>query len=188
MKRLFLASVASALAIGFAAAQQTGPMPGMDMKPGAETKPGMGMGMMPGMGMQTKPGMGMHGMDMKPDMGVDTKPGMGMPGMGMETKPGMDMKSGMDTKMAPNPSESVSTKGYQAAMMKMMEGMPMTKYTGDADIDFMSQMRAHHQGAIDMAKIVLVNGKDTEVKKLALDIITAQEKEIATINAWLKAK
>ena len=64
----------------------------------------------------------------------------------------------------------------------------MMKFTGDADIDFMSQMRAHHQVAVDMANVVLANGKDAEVKKLAQDIVTAQEKEIATINAWLKAK
>ena len=103
--------------------------------------------------------------------------------------PGVDMKSCMDMKMmAPDPSDSASTKGYKAAMMEMMAGMPMTKFTGDADLDFMSQMRTHHQAAIDMAKIVLANGKDAEVKKLAQDIVTAQEKEIVTINAWLKAK
>ena len=103
--------------------------------------------------------------------------------------PGMDMKSGMDNKMMDtNPSDSASTKGYKAAMMKMTEGMPMMEFTGDADFDFMSKMRAHHQGAIDMAKVVLVNGKDAEVKKLAQDIVAAQEKEILTINASLKAK
>ena len=103
--------------------------------------------------------------------------------------PGMDMKSGMDMKMkAPNPNDPASTKGYKAAMMKMMEGMPMMKFTGDADLDFMSHMRPHHQGAIDVAKVVLANGKDPAVKKLAQDIVTAQEKEIATIDAWLKAK
>lgn len=126
MKRLVLASVASAFVIGIAIAQQPAPMPGMDMKSGK------------------------------------------------------DMKM-----MAPNPSDSASTKGYKTAMMKMMEDMPM-KFTGDADLDFMNQMRAHHQGAIDMAKIALANGKDTEVKKLAQDIVAAQESEIATINAWLK--
>ncbi len=103
--------------------------------------------------------------------------------------PGMDMK-GMDMKMmAPNTDDSPSTKAYKAAMMKMMmEGMPMMKFTGDADIDFMTHMRMHHQGAIDMAKVVLAHGKDAEVKKLAQDIVTAQEKEIATIDTWLKAK
>ena len=102
---------------------------------------------------------------------------------------GMDMKC-MDMKMmAPNPDDSPSTKAYKAAMMKMMmEGMPMMKFTGDADIDFMTRMRMHHQGAIEMAKIVLAHGKDAEVKKLAQDIVTAQEKEIASIDTWLKVK
>src|ERR1700730_3309865 len=58
--------------------------------------------------------------------------------------------------------------------------------TGDADIDFMKQMRTHHEAAIDMAKVVLANGKDVDTKKLAQEIIAAQEKEIATIDAWFK--
>ncbi len=103
--------------------------------------------------------------------------------------PGMEMKPGMDMKMmAPDPNDSASTKGYKASMMKMMEGMPMMKFTGDADVDFMSHMRSHHQSGIDVAKVVLANGKDPVVKKLAQDIVTAQEKEIMTINAWLKTK
>jgi len=118
--------------------------------------------------------------------GMDMKSGMS----GMDMKPGMSGMAGMDMKimMAPNPNDSESTKGYKTAMMKAMEGMPMMKFTGDADLDFMSHMRVHHQLAVDMAKVDLANGKDAEVKKLAQDIITAQEKEIAVINAWLKAK
>jgi uncharacterized protein (DUF305 family) len=88
--------------------------------------------------------------------------------------------------MAPNPNDSAATQGYKAAMMKMMEATP--KFTGDADIDFMMQMRTHHQAAIDMAKVLLANGKDAETRKLAQDVIAAQEKEIATIDAWLKKK
>jgi uncharacterized protein (DUF305 family) len=49
-------------------------------------------------------------------------------------------------------------------MMKMMEAMP--KFTGDADIDFMKQMRTHHEAAIDMAKVVLANGKDMKLLTL----------------------
>ena len=99
--------------------------------------------------------------------------------------PGMKME-GMDMKMMPDPNDSASTKGYKAAMMKMMQAMP--KFSGDADVDFMKQMRPHHQAAIDMAKVALTNGKDEDVKKLAQEIIAAQEKEIATIDAWLKKK
>ena len=100
--------------------------------------------------------------------------------------PGMDMK-GMDMKMMmPGANDTPSTKAYKMAMMNAMQTMPA--FSGDADVDFMKHMRPHHQAAIEMAKVALANGKDAEVKKLAQDIITAQEKEIAMIDAWLKKK
>lgn len=101
--------------------------------------------------------------------------------------PGMDMK-GMDMKtmMMPGANDTPSTKAFKMAMMHAMQTMPT--FSGDADVDFMKHMRPHHQAAIDMAKVVLANGKDPDTKKLAQDIITAQEKEIATIDAWLKKK
>ena len=100
--------------------------------------------------------------------------------------PGMDMKS-MDMKMMmPGANDSPSTKAFKMAMMRAMQTMPT--FSGDADVDFMKHMRPHHQAAIEMAKVVLANGKDADVKKLAQEIITAQEKEIATIDAWLKKR
>jgi uncharacterized protein (DUF305 family) len=67
------------------------------------------------------------------------------------------------------------------AMMHAMQTMPA--FSGDADVDFMKQMRPHHLAAIEMAKVVVANGKDADVKRLAQEIIAAQEKEIATIDA-----
>jgi uncharacterized protein (DUF305 family) len=99
--------------------------------------------------------------------------------------PGMDMK-GKDMTMMPSANDTPSTKAYKLAMMQAMRSMPT--FSGDADIDFMKQMRPHHQAAIEMAKVVLANGKDADVKKLAQEIINAQEKEIALIDAWLKKK
>lgn len=101
-------------------------------------------------------------------------------------KPAMDADMHMKM-MQPAASDSASTKGYKESMMGMMQAMPMT-YTGDADIDFMKQMKGHHQGAIAMAKVELANGKDAEAKKLATEIVAAQEKEIAMIDTWLKTK
>ena len=100
--------------------------------------------------------------------------------------PGMDMK-GMDMKMMmPGANDTPSTKAFKMAMMHAMQTMPT--FSGDADGDFMKHMRHHHQAAIEMAKVAVANGKDADVKKLAQDIITAQQKEIATIDAWLKKK
>ena len=50
------------------------------------------------------------------------------------------------------------TAAYQAANDKMHQGMAM-HYTGNADRDFLAGMIPHHQGAIDMAEVVLKHGK-----------------------------
>lgn len=84
-------------------------------------------------------------------------------------------------------SESASNAAYEQANTKMHRDMAVP-LTGDADVDFLAGMIPHHQGAVDMAEVVLKYGKDPKVKKLAQDIVVAQKKEIAMMNAWLKAK
>jgi uncharacterized protein (DUF305 family) len=75
-------------------------------------------------------------------------------------------------------------KAYRAANDKMHRDMNIT-FTGNADRDFVAGMIPHHQGAIDMARVVLAHGKDPEIRKLAEEIIKAQEGEIAWMKAWL---
>lgn len=57
--------------------------------------------------------------------------------------------------------------------------------TGDAfDQAFLSGMIAHHQGAIDMARLVQANAKHDELKAMANDILSAQSKEIDQMQTW----
>ena len=81
---------------------------------------------------------------------------------------------------------SPADKAFAQSMQSMMKGMA-TKPTGDADKDFVMMMTPHHQGAIDMAKVELQYGKDPMLRKLAGDIVKAQETEIADMKAWLAA-
>jgi uncharacterized protein (DUF305 family) len=92
---------------------------------------------------------------------------------------------GQDGMAAVDPNAPASTKAFVEANARMHKDMAID-YTGDADVDFVRGMIPHHQGAIDMAKIVLEHGKNPEIRKLAEGIIKAQESEIAEMQAWLK--
>ncbi|MCV9936958.1 DUF305 domain-containing protein [Boseaceae bacterium BT-24-1] len=88
---------------------------------------------------------------------------------------------------APAATDTAATQAYKAANDKMHKEMG-ADFSGDADVDFVRGMIPHHQGAVDMAKIVLAHGKDPELRKLAEGVITEQEKEIAFMREWLKKR
>ena len=95
-----------------------------------------------------------------------------------------DPHAGHDHGASATVGASEATKAFEAANARMHDGMTAA-LTGDPDVDFMQGMIPHHQGAIDMAEIVLKYGKDPETRKLAEEIIKAQTAEIAMMKEWL---
>jgi uncharacterized protein (DUF305 family) len=95
--------------------------------------------------------------------------------------------AGHDHAAASSASANDATKAFSAANARMHDQMNAA-LTGDPDVDFMKGMIPHHQGAIDMAEIVLKFGKDPETRKLAEEIIKAQTTEIALMKRWLSER
>jgi uncharacterized protein (DUF305 family) len=76
-----------------------------------------------------------------------------------------------------------STKKFIETNHKMHMGMEI-EFTGTADIDFLRGMIPHHQGAVDMANIVIEHGDNGNVKHLARRIINAQEREMRLMENY----
>jgi uncharacterized protein (DUF305 family) len=70
------------------------------------------------------------------------------------------------------------------AMDRMMSGMHVAP-TGDVDRDFVAMMVPHHQGAIDMAVAELKYGRNTQLKRIAQEIIVDQQQEITAMRLAL---
>lgn len=98
---------------------------------------------------------------------------------------GMNMNG---SHMMPN-GQMMSNDGMNMDDMTMNEmvGM-MNGKTGKAlEKEFLAGMVPHHQGAIDMARLVLADPTvSAQVKAFAQEIITAQDREIKMMNEWLK--
>lgn len=91
------------------------------------------------------------------------------------------------TNMAAQPSaSSASSKAYLDAADRMHAPMMQGLQAADPDVAFVRGMIAHHQGAIDMAKIRVQFGKDEQTKKWAEVIIREQQREIDEMQEWLK--
>jgi len=83
---------------------------------------------------------------------------------------------------APDPA---SARPYLAAETQMHDRMMAARGSNAAET-FLRQMIPHHQGAIDMSRIVLEQGRDERVSAIARRIVADQGKEIAEMEAMLE--
>ena len=71
-------------------------------------------------------------------------------------------------------------------MMMDMTARMKGKIGDQLDKVFLEDMIVHHQGAVDMAKLLKAGTKRPELQKMADDIVTVQTKEIDMMKEWLK--
>jgi uncharacterized protein (DUF305 family) len=76
----------------------------------------------------------------------------------------------------------------QLSMTRMDSGMKSAPMNGNVDHDFAAMMMPHHEGAIDMAKVELIYGKDPVMRRLAEEIVVDQQSEIEAMQLWLSKK
>lgn len=77
--------------------------------------------------------------------------------------------------------------GMAAAMDRMMAAMHAVPTRGDPDRDFLAMMVPHHLGAIEMARLLLLHGRDSLTRQLAAEILAGQTTEVAAMGARLAA-
>ena len=85
----------------------------------------------------------------------------------------------------PKPNTQAMQQAYTAGMQAMHDDMMTGIANPVPDMAFARGMLPHHRGAVDMAMIQLQYGTDKEMRKLAKDIIDAQQPEIIWLQEWI---
>ena len=87
----------------------------------------------------------------------------------------------------PMSTDSAMQQELMQGMSQMNQDMMAAAQYKDPDVAFAAGMLPHHIGAVKMAEVELKYGKDPEMRKLAENIINAQQAEIEQMQKWLKA-
>ena len=83
------------------------------------------------------------------------------------------------------PARPSFQEAMHAAMQIMIQAMEAAPMRGDPDQDFLAMMITHHEGAVEMARLALVYGRDPLVRQLAEEIIAGQQVEISSMRGRL---
>ncbi|WP_230203716.1 DUF305 domain-containing protein [Bacillus massiliigorillae] len=82
--------------------------------------------------------------------------------------------------------EAAYLKVYNKAHNEMMKAMEEAKPTGNIDRDFLEEMIPHHEGAVKMASNILNYTNNEELKAIAQNIVTSQQKQLEEMKQLLQ--
>ncbi|HEX2535798.1 MAG TPA: DUF305 domain-containing protein [Chitinophagaceae bacterium] len=91
----------------------------------------------------------------------------------------------VSTAVTPDAVQSDSMMGLMHRNMNQMKEMASI---GHPDHDFAALMKVHHMGAVQMARLLLAQGTDAELKRMAQKMISDQQKELTELDAFLTGK
>ena len=103
-----------------------------------------------------------------------------------KAKPGASMPEMDHAKMAGmgEMMKNTPTNPYAEAGMAMHHKMMVTG--ADSSETWARQMIEHHRGAIAMSKIAVTQASDKDVRSMAQKVVAMQEKDVASLQSWLK--
>ena len=96
----------------------------------------------------------------------------------------MGMRGTMQDTKQDSMMEGIGQVDSTGMSMGQMSSVLATLRGEEFDREFIRLMIEHHEGALDMAELVLLNSDRVELKDLANDIISAQTKEINLMRGW----
>ncbi|CAN5387268.1 hypothetical protein BH09PSE1_BH09PSE1_01830 [soil metagenome] len=76
---------------------------------------------------------------------------------------------------------------YSASEMKMHDAM-MAANGADVSEVWARKMIPHHQGAVDMSQVVLRDGTNPDIRRMAQKTIEMQTRDIAELQRWLQGR
>lgn len=79
-------------------------------------------------------------------------------------------------------AHDASGASMMALMGSMMDSMNALKSSGNTDRDFAALMKAHHAGAIEMARLEAEKGRDAQIRQMAQKMMADQQREVTDFD------
>lgn len=83
-----------------------------------------------------------------------------------------------------NSMSGMQSGDVKAVMQKVHSELMQAQLSGDPQKDFAHLMIQHHQGAIDMSNLVIQNGKNDDVKRIAQKIVDDSNNDLAVLSKY----